>query len=43
MKSLFEHFEILEVPRDIRGKKHDCFSRVFSITDSKQFMRLFIE
>ena len=22
MKSLFEHFEILEDPRDIRGKKH---------------------
>lgn len=23
MKSLFEHFEILEDPRDIRGKKHE--------------------
>ena len=23
MKSLFNHFEILEVPRDIRGKKHE--------------------
>lgn len=22
MKSLFEHFEILEDPRDVRGKKH---------------------
>ena len=90
MKSLFEHFEVLEDPRDIRGKKHelinililtiygilcgytdftnmadflklneeyfvsllslrngipshDCFSRVFSIIDSKQFMTLFIE
>lgn len=90
MKSLFEHFEILEDPRDIRGKKHelinililtiygilcgytdftnmadflklneeyfnnllslkngipshDCFSRVFSIIDSKEFMKLFIE
>lgn len=90
MKSLFEQFEILEDPRDIRGKKHklidililtiygilcgytdftnmadflklnekyfnellslkngipshDCFSRVFSIIDSKEFMRLFIE
>lgn len=90
MKNLFEHFEILEDPRDIRGKKHelinililtiygilcgyndftnmadflklneeyfnnllslkngipshDCFSRVFSIIDSKEFMKLFIE
>ena len=90
MKSLFEHFEILEDPRDIRGKKHklinililtiygilcgytdftnmtdflklneeyfnnllslkngipshDCFSRVFSIIDSKEFIKLFIE
>ena len=90
MMNLFEHFEILEDPRDIRGKKHelinilvmtiygilcgytdftnmadflslneqyftellnlkygipshDCFSRVFSIIDSKEFMRLFIE
>lgn len=90
MKSLFEHFEILEDPRDIRGKKHelinililtiygilcgytdftnmtdflklneeyfnnllslkngipshDCFSRVFSIMDSKEFIKLFIE
>jgi predicted transposase YbfD/YdcC len=90
MKNLFEHFEILEDPRDIRGKKHelidililtiygilcgytdftnmadflllneeyftdlldlkngipshDCFSRVFSIIDSKEFMKLFID
>ncbi len=90
MKSLFEHFEILEDPRDIRGKRHelinililtiygilcgytdftnmadflvlnedyftnllnlkngipshDCFSRVFSIIDSKKFMELFVE
>lgn len=90
MMNLFEHFEILEDPRDIRGKKHelinilimtiygvlcgytdftnmadflslneeyftnllnleygipshDCFSRVFSIIDSKEFMRLFVD
>lgn len=90
MMNLFEHFEILEDPRDIRGKRHelinilvmtiygilcgytdftnmadflslneqyftellnlkygipshDCFSRVFSIIDSKEFMKLFIE
>ena len=23
MKSLFKHFETLEAPRDIRGKKHE--------------------
>lgn len=90
MMNLFEHFEILEDPRDIRGKRHelinilimtiygilcgytdftnmadflslneeyftnllnleygipshDCFSRVFSIIDSKEFMRLFVD
>lgn len=26
MKSLFEHFEILEDPRDIRGKKHELIN-----------------
>ena len=90
MKNLFEQFEIIEDPRDIRGKKHelinilimtiygllvglkdftniadflkikeeyfvellklengvpshDCISRVFSVIDSKEFMRIFIE
>lgn len=26
MKSLFEHFEILEDPRDIRGKKYELIN-----------------
>ena len=26
MKSLFEHFEILEDPRDIRGKKNELIN-----------------
>lgn len=25
MKTLFNHFEILEDPRDIRGKKHELY------------------
>ena len=90
MKTLFNHFELLEVPRDIRWKKHelinimimtiygilcgyydftnladflkvheeyftkllnlehgtpshDTLSKVFSIIDSKIFLKLFIE
>lgn len=26
MKSLFNHFEVLEDPRDIRGKKHELIN-----------------
>lgn len=26
MKTLYEHFEILEDPRDIRGKRHDLIN-----------------
>lgn len=26
MKSLFEHFEIIDDPRDIRGKRHELIN-----------------
>ena len=32
MKSLFNHFEVLEDPRDIRGKKHELINIIITIT-----------